>query len=375
MTSAPSWLSVRLLVAGLVVVLASCLVLAGIVVGTKSVRAARERRRHRHLDPHRGALLELATGEGGQQLVEELDRVEDASWPTVQGYVLTLLGKVKGDPAWDLVQVLARHGAQPKARQDATSRRAGRRGRAALVLGRCGGTEDVPLLVGLLSDADPLVRQAAAVSLGQLGAPSAAPALLSAARHQHGAPGIPAGVAVDALLGLDFGIEDALRAGLRDEDPGVRTVAAEAVAGRSSVLSREAVRGALVREGDPTVEAALCRALGAVGDDRDVPVLAHTARHGSSPCRAAAVSALGAVGSTSSVAVLAQLCLADDAAAALSAAHTLASMHHPAARRALEQSAGQGSRAAHDELEVARLRHAPRGLTAVPQPRAGVRGA
>lgn len=74
------------------------------------------------------------------------------------------------DPAPDVDQDLQRRAAL---RQLKTATRPDVRAAAAVDLARWGRSEDVALLVPLLSDPSPLVRRATAVALGELGSPAA----------------------------------------------------------------------------------------------------------------------------------------------------------------------------------------------------------
>ncbi|AKT52377.1 HEAT repeat domain-containing protein [Arsenicicoccus sp. oral taxon 190] len=337
MIAGPAWLSLQLLTIGLTAVLASCGVLASLVASTKGLRLHRRRQHDRHLAPYRPALLQLAAGDDDPDALDLLRRVPARSWPVVQEAIVGFLGKVKGETAHELVEVLDEHEAIARAREDATSRRAVARGRAAVLLGRCGRPEGLPTLLRLLQDRDPLVRQSAATAVGQFGDPEGAAPILRAVRGDHGRAGLPSSTAVDALLALRFGIEDALRSSLRDPDPGVRAVAALVVAERTSVAARPTVRELLLTERDPQVQVALCRALGRLGDAGDVPMLVDAATSGGPQRRGAAVAALGELDAPASVPVLRDLLADPDRRLAARAAQALADMQHPDARRALAE--------------------------------------
>lgn len=346
MTQGLRWLTLQVMTVGLASVLLSCLLLGTLAVATKGIRAQRRRRRERHLAPYRPALLQLAAGDDDPAARSLLQGVPGRSWPAVRDAVVGFLAKVKGETARELVQVLDDHRSIEAARRDTTSRNSVRRGRAAVLLGRSGRRDALPVLLPLLRDADPLVRQSAATAVGNLGDPSAATAVLTAARSHKGIGGIPSGVAVDALLGMDYGIEDSLADALRDPDPGVRTVAATVVAERTTVDVRRTVRELLLTERHPEVQAALCRALGRIGDESDVPALATAARSGATQRRRAAVAALGEIDGVSAVPVLAELLRDDDRRIAAAAALALFAMHRPEAAAALADPGDDRSRAA-----------------------------
>ncbi|GEM_PF-3911601 len=172
---------------------------------------------------------------------------------------------------------------------------------------------------------------------------------------------MPVGVVVDALLRLEFGIEGALVEALVDPDPGARAASAAAITGRATAAARPAVRAALFIETDPVVQAELCRALGVLGEDDDVPALVWLATSGADQGRQVAVWALGALDLPGSVLALDALLSDADERVAAASARALGRMRAPGARPVLAGAAHAGSAAAAGELAVVDLRAAGTG--------------
>jgi cyclophilin family peptidyl-prolyl cis-trans isomerase/HEAT repeat protein len=184
------------------------------------------------------------------------------------------------------------------------------RRRAAMVLGQVGDAAGAATLESLLGDPDPSVRRAAAFALGELGQDGirrGAPALLGAVLDGDRATGRlaveglaksgatlesvaarlfegPAGEVLPRLLPSlfrfrrDAGPEEleTLRrfaeAGLEEEDPELRSMAAYAFARDADPASAPYLRP-LLADPDPWVRGWAARALGSVGDRSDLPRL------------------------------------------------------------------------------------------------------
>src|SRR5262249_2221420 len=153
---------------------------------------ASERTRETKVEPYRMALITLGAGadEDGEAVARLAD-VPRSDWPAVRDAVVELLGKVRGDPAATLVDLLDRRGEFDRARTGLRSRSAVGRARSAYLLGLARQRTDAELLVPLLFDRNADVRLVTARSLGAIGAPEAAGPLFDALRLVHGRPGIP----------------------------------------------------------------------------------------------------------------------------------------------------------------------------------------
>lgn len=127
------------------------------------------------------------------------------------------------------------------------------------------------------------------------------------------------------LTQLGVEAEAAVAAGLEDDDPGVRNVAA-AVAGHSLFVSC-APRLAILAATDPdrTVRVSATEALGAVGRPGDVRAIASLlSPHEPALVRGAAARALGEMGGTHAAEVLIRILADDDRFLAVTAANALA---------------------------------------------------
>jgi len=77
--------------------------------------------------------VQIAAGESTPDLLARVADVPQDSWGDVRAQTLELLAKVKGEPAAELVGLLAVRGDLDRALADTTSRRAVHRGRAAVL--------------------------------------------------------------------------------------------------------------------------------------------------------------------------------------------------------------------------------------------------
>ncbi len=148
----------------------------------------------------------------------------------------------------------------------AASARPEQRALGAELLGELGGQEVLAPLEGLLVDAAEPVRQAAALALGRVGSPAAAPALVKALAVEQDEPtrallrralaSVPAQAAAEALEGL-----------YASSDPADRRAA---LTGLEALARPEAVSTVLraTRDPDPEVSRAAAKALGALRASR-----------------------------------------------------------------------------------------------------------
>lgn len=285
----------------------ACLLALFMVVATKTRRTARSRKRTALLRPFRSQLIAVSAGEDPDgQALSVLVAAEGTVGRLVDQAAVDMLGKIRGLPADQLVQVLRVHGAVRDALPQLEHHSPVRRAQAAQLLGLSSEASAVPALVVALSDDAVEVRTSAAYALGLVGDPAAAGPLLAAV-DAPGA-GLPAGVAAQALLGMGVGISDALLEALGSDRPGTRHLAAYLSGAGSFRRSVPALRGLLERDDDLTVRQASATALGVIGSPVDVAVLAlHTAADHALTLRRICAAALGELGDPSAVPTLTRL--------------------------------------------------------------------
>ncbi|MDO5629498.1 MAG: HEAT repeat domain-containing protein [Mobilicoccus sp.] len=353
-------------IAVLVVVMVVCVVL---VAATVSARVARERRSRslaRLTGPHRALLLDVASGEDDDgSSAAAVTALTGKTWEGVRGVVITLLTKVRGAPADQLVAILREHGEIDLARAGTRARSVTHRARSANTLGLTRAGEALPDLVPLLGDRSPEVRLVAARALGQIADPAAASEVLQAVvppdGRRSGPIGVPAWIVSDALLAMGPTVGPVVLAGLVDPHPQVRGVAASVAAHATYPGLRQVLRERLEVETEPLVRASVATALGRVGRRDDVEVLADHASPSTDPhLRRACVDALGALGAGEATEVLVELLGDDDRRLSTIAADALVGLG-PAGREVLEAISAQGdaaARAARGSLQLADLRGA-----------------
>lgn len=353
-----------LLAASFVATIVAAVGLLAVTVEARVRRTRREARigavqgRWRHL------LLEVSAGEDeGRVAWQALADVDDRQWRLVRPAVIALLAKVRGEPARELSGLLAQHGDIARAREGLASPRASRRARAAYLLGLARDERAVPGLTKLLVDRSGEVRFVAARSLGQIGDPVVAAAVLAAAGRVPGARegvlGLPAWAAAEALLRLGPAAQGAVTGSLAAPDPHVRAVAAQVALHASYPTALAPARICVHVETEVGTKESFMAIIGALGDARDVPVLAAYV-HPFAPARLrrAAVAALGALATPEAIGVLTGLLDDADRFVAVSAADALAGSG--VAGRAVLQGAmaagGRPRRIASSALHLARLR-------------------
>jgi HEAT repeat protein len=300
-------------------VLLACLVLALSVIVSKVTRLRREVRTAISLAPVRGALIELAAGEPGGLPVLRSARGETAS--AIDQAAVALLAKVRGEPANQLVAVLEEHGALDRAKADATHRSPLRRAHAVQLLGLARVDDSTALISEALEDEASEVRASAAYAASYLADPwLAAPLLRSVGQGD----GIPAGLAADALLEMGVEIAPVLRAAMRNAAPRTRMVAAHVAGVGTFVQALPELRELIDSDPDLTVKVEAAEALGLIGRESEIDLLArHTAVGEPTDLRRASARALGRIGAPSALAPL--VVLLDDADTRLAelAAHAL----------------------------------------------------
>ena len=287
----------------------ACLAMALAIVGTKLHRTARQRAAERRVAPLRGLVLLVATGEDTEdgEALGTLSTMTGRTRRDLDEVVVTMLGKVRGDAADRLVDLLRAHGALDRAEREATSWSPVRRERALHLIGRCRDWRGTDVAVGALEDRSARVRAQAARTVGRIGDPRAARPLLHALRLE----GVHVGDAAEALLGMGHDVGEALLWALDEGSPRARTVAAH-LCGLGGVRSAATALVRLVEvDDDVTVASAAVAALGRVGRPTDIAAIAGaTVRYHPQQLRRAAAEALGDLGLAQAVPILVRL-LAD----------------------------------------------------------------
>lgn len=285
----------------------ACLLAIVLVVGTKVRRTVRQRRRAALLRPLRSQLIVVSAGEDeDRRALNALVGADGAAGRLVDAAAVEMLGKVRGMPADQLVEVLQVHGAVSDAMRDLQHRSPVRRARAAQLLGLTRARNAAPGLVAALRDDAVEVRASAAYALGLVGDADAAGPLLEAVDAPDA--GLPAGIAAQALLSMGVGISSALLDGLYSDRAGTRHLAAYVSGVGSFTRCVPALRRLLENDVDLTVREASATALAAIGTALDVEVLGRqTAPRLPLSLRRTCVTALGELGDVGAVPLLSEL--------------------------------------------------------------------
>lgn len=309
----------------LVALSVGCGLLVVATVTAKILRSQRSRTLERLAAPQRRLVLEVASGEDDDDAAaDQLAALSRKEWASIRPAVIAMLSKVRGTPAASLVRVIAAHGEVEAARQALLARSSLRRARGAHLLGLVRDEESVPTLMKLLSDPADDVRFVAARSLGYIGDPKAAAAVLAAVPGDGDRVGVPAWVAAEALLAMGSDIEPALLAGLLYRDARVRDVAVTVTAHSSLPAPVGMLRDRLDVEPQDDIRVAMIAALGRLGEHEDVErMIEFTAVHEATALRRAAVRALGELGDPAAIPTLRELMADGDRALAGLAAEAL----------------------------------------------------
>ncbi len=348
-----------LLIAGAVIGLACASSVAAIAIAR--FRRGRAGARSRALlAPYRRALIAIVSGEDEDgQAKAALYAVPAPTWDLLRPNVVAFLVRVRGTPADDLGELLRSHGEIERATRMLASRSAVRRARAAYLLGLVRDPDSAALVLPLLGDSDADVRLVAARALGALGEPSAASDVLHALRTHHGQIGLPAWVAVEALLAMGVQIVPALQTGLASEDPAVRNVCVVVTGHGTFPSAAPQLRILLATDNEGDVRASAAVALGRVGGVDDVAALArHTDPSETTVLRRTCATALGDLGQREGLDTLAGLLGDGDRRLAELAADSLVRIGSEGIARLEDAAAGQcpSARAARGALDLAGLR-------------------
>lgn len=334
--------------------------LTTVIVIVKFNRDRSSARSRALLATYRHALIAIASGEDEDGRAKTvLDAVDASTWKRLRPSVVALLSKVQGTAVDNLGELLRSHGEIKRATKMLTSRSAVQRARAAYLLGLVRDPNVTTLVLPLLNDSDANVRLVAARALGTIGEASAAGGILHALRISRGRIGLPAFVAVEALLAMGAEIAPALDKGLTSNDSTVRNVCA-LVAGYGSFFSTAPKLCELLAtpsEGDIRMSAAM--ALGQVGDVHEIAILArHTNASEATKLRRACVTALGDMGRREGLDTLVGLLGDGDRRLAQMAADSLVRSGTEGMARLAAAAVGQSpcARAARSALDLAELR-------------------
>jgi HEAT repeat protein len=291
-----------------VAALINLVLIIGLAVGMACFKAGRDRnarRREEELAQLRPVLMQyLASWEDGdaRTLSDSLIKHRSTS-ATFEELVAGLLPKLRGADRSALVDILRRRGTIEKACRETKSRRSLKRGLAAELLGAAGAVEGEPYVTQLLHDRSAQVRLAAVRSLGRIGTPDAAAALV---QHldETGAR-IPPHPITMALLRIGPDATEPLLAALDAGKPGVQTIAAEVLGVLGLIPAAESLERCLAQDPEPGVRVAAARALGRLGMPSSVPGLIRslqTERH--VDVLATVAGALGTMGDPVSIPTL-----------------------------------------------------------------------
>jgi HEAT repeats len=333
----------------------ACLAMAVLVVGVKTERALRERAAQRRLARLRPLVILVATGEDTEDgdALRELAGVTGAARRDLRDLVVQVLGKVRGEPADQLVELLREHGLLHDAARQTRNPLPSRRVRGLYLIGCCRDVGSLDVAVRALEDRSSRVRRQAVRTVGQIGDPQAARPLLRSLRRE----GVHLGDAAEALVGMGYGISDSLHWALEHGHPRARTVAAH-LCGIGGVRSAAPLLVTqLESHDDPTVAAVAATALGKVGRVQDAGALSAAALHFFPfQVRHAAIEALGELGVEAAVPVLVRHLTDPRSQIAEAAARSLISLG-PSGRRAVVDH--ELLPAAGTALALARLRGVP----------------
>lgn len=299
----------RLLPITLAVIGTCCLVLVALIVIAKIHRRRVGAKSRKLLSTYRHALIAIASDEDDDgQAKAVLATVPGPIWERLRPRVVAFLPKVRGTAADDLAELLRSRGEIDRATKMLTSKSGVRRARGAYLLGLVRDPNLAVLLVPLLDDREPDVRLVAARALGEIGESSAANGILRALRTSHGRIGLPAWVAVEALLAMGAEIAPELEIGLKSNVAVVRNVCAQ-VAGHGTFFSAASQLCTLLdTDSEGAVRQSAAMALGRVGDATAAAVLARNTNSAeSAELRRTCVTALGDLGRSEGLNTLAEL--------------------------------------------------------------------
>jgi HEAT repeat protein len=229
--------------------------------------------------------------------------------------------RLRGDSRTLLAEFFEASGAVERQRDTLRRGRGWKRATAAFSLGDMGAASAVPDLITALDDRDQAVRIAAARSLGAIGATEAVPPLVDSLSSER----VPWLMGGHALISIGSASAPALREHAADESSPLRARAIELLGFVGDAGDASALLGALSSESSDLRERA-ARALGRLGARDAVEALRHALADPVPAVAAAAAASLGAIGDRGAVDALLELARTgrhDPARAAAQAAASL----------------------------------------------------
>lgn len=260
------------------------------------------------------------------QIVFEDERPDLAGLDTheleaLSGLVERYGRRLRGESRAQLAEFFEESGAVERQRDTLRRGRGWKRATAAFSLGDMGAPSAVPDLITALDDRDQAVRISAARSLGVIGAPEAVPPLVDGLAADR----LPWLMGGHALISIGSASAPALREHAAAEFSPVRARAIELLGFVGDAGDAHAVLGALSSESADLRERA-ARALGRLGARDAVEALRHALADPVPAAAAAAAASLGAIGDRGAVDDLLELARTgrhDPARAAAQAAASL----------------------------------------------------
>ena len=296
---------------------ASSLVMLGVLILRRSRLARQERRRQDMEEGLKGIAMELlhADAEPPSELREDEREV-----------LADLLGRyaraLRGPTHDRIVEYFEREGTVARELAVMAGARTGwRRATAAFRLGDIGPPSAAPALAAALDDPDRDVRIAAARSLGRLRAPETTPALLAAAVDRR----LPPALVRWALLQIGAPALPRLLPGLTAESERLRAGAVQLIGLLGGPAEAAGVEARL-RDTSAMVRAQAARALGRLGGRRNLPALRQATWDRIPMVREAAAEALGQLRDRESVPLLAIRAVGDEFDVARACARAVAAI-------------------------------------------------
>lgn len=284
-----------LIAVGLMAALVVALLIATIgVKGLRSIRTNRYASRQRRIEPALDLFLEKGDSSGLRAL-----SMRDRDLYLAQ-LIVDRMSVLRGEDR-ERMRGLARDlGLVERYLDDLSSRSRWTRARAAERLGYFGGEEEAAPIARLLSDEDETVRAVAARSLARIGSEEAVEALVRTLDDPSEMTRLRVAenldrvgrTAVQPLVAL---LDEALEPERQDSSHGP-VLALRVLGSLRAPEARPALRRAVQEGVTPDIRAQAARALGAVSDPEDVPLLLEAAEDEAWPVRVQAANALGMVG-------------------------------------------------------------------------------
>jgi len=291
-------------------------ILVAFLIGRRFWLERAERRRRAATERVRPLVLALIDGDEGAG--EGLAGIDADAFGVLLGRYAVAL---RGESRLRITRWFEAHGAVAREIGRLHDRRAWRRAQAAFALGDMGAATAVPALVSALQDRDPAVRAAATRSLGHLQATEAiAPAIEAAIDRR-----VPRSVVTAAALELGTPVVSRLIPLLRHERPEVRSAAA-ALYGLLEIDGETEPLVELLHDPSPPVRGAAAAALERVADASAADALLGALADADESVRTAAATALGAIGGDETVDALLQMARRDLFEPARAAAHAAANI-------------------------------------------------